>query len=259
MRLSQLLPIIAFCFFFWVFNKPMQKIALMTYDYSGALVQNFFGNIEEATEDAANLLSAEEELKKLRRENQELRIEKNFLVAELRSKANISRALAFKKHLRAKTIAAKVSGRSPDNWHKQIIINKGSKDGLSVGQGVVSEKAVIGQISKVGLYSSIVELIHNNSWKMGVRIKRTGQLGVLNGNYPGPGYVDFIAVDSDVKVGDEVLSSGICLDQNNCPYPEAFPVGIVTEVIKDPDVVDLVVKVEFIEDLQKLREVFVII
>lgn len=258
MQLKRIIPIIALCFFAWVFNKPLTAVALFAYDYSGKFLQSLFAGLEETTEEATSLLEAKNKVEKLSLELEAQRLENLKLKSRLAELKPAAKQLGFKSRFSYEVIAAKVIGRSPDTWHKQVIINKGSKDGIELGRGVLSSKAIVGQVAKLGEHSAIVELIHNPDYKIGVKIKRTGQLGVLNGNYPGPGYMEFIPIDSDVQVGDWVQSSGICLTEDICPYPEGFPVGQVVEVRKDPDVVDLLVRVAFIEDLRKLKELYII-
>ena len=73
-----------------------------------------------------------------------------------------------------------------------------------------------------------------------------------------PTSIEFIRVDSKVAVGDTVLSSGVCIDLNNCPYPANYPVGIVSEVLRVPEIVDLVVKVELSDKAKKLGKIYVL-
>ena len=165
----------------------------------------------------------------------------------------------FQKYkLKYQTIAASVIGRSPDAWHDQFILNKGSNDGIIVGRGVINEDGVVGQIKKVGPSSSIVQLISNPDWRMGVKIPRIKQYCILNGNYPEKARLQFITIDSDIQAGDEVVSSGVCTDNDICPYPENFPVGKVVMVGKDPNEIDLVVEVDYYADLNKTKYVFVL-
>ena len=106
--------------------------------------------------------------------------------------------------------------------------------------------------------TAIVQLTQNRDWKMGIKIKRSGQLAVLVGDYPAPPHLELIPVDSDIEIGDWVVSSGICIESSNCPYPPDMLVGQVVEVKRDPNQVDLSVKVALIDDLRALREVYII-
>ena len=242
----------------WVFNRPISAFGLFTYKITGALINNVYEHLKSTQQEAADLLSAQTRAETLEKENRDLIVENTKLEAQITDLDRLEKALQFKKDFPYKTIASKIIGRSPSTWHKQVIINKGSSQGIKLGRGVVTEKGVIGQIQKVSPFSSVVQLIYNPDWRMGVKIARLDQYGVLSGNYPEHAFLQFITVDSDVQVGDEIVTSGICIDTDNCPYPENFPVAKVVSVSKDPNVVDLVVKVEFGEDLTSVKEVFVL-
>ena len=242
----------------WVFNRPLTALSLFGYKITGAFIHNSYDSIKHAQQEAADLLSAQRKANKLEFTNKLLLIDNTALKSEISKLKYYESALNFKNDFNYKTVFARILGRSPDAWHKQIIIDKGSKDGIAIGRGVITERGIVGQVTKVGYDSSIVQLVFNPEWRMGVKIARINQYGVLNGNYPDLAVLQFITVDSEVVVGDEIVTSGICIDTNNCPYPENFPVGRVVEVKHDPNVVDLVVKVKFYEDLSNIREIFIL-
>jgi rod shape-determining protein MreC len=255
---SLIIPALIALALLWVFNRPISAFALFTYNGTGALLNVVYENLKATQKEAADLLTAQKRAEDLEKKNQSLVLENTKLSAKLEDMERLEAALSFKSSFPYKTIPAKIIGRSPSTWHKQVIINKGSLHGVNLGKGVVTEKGVIGQIQKVSPYSSIVQLVYNTDWRMGVKISRLGKYGVLSGNYPEPAFLQFITVDSNVKVGDEISTSGICIDSDNCPYPENFPVARVISVSRDPNVVDLVVKIQFDEDLSGVREVFVL-
>ncbi len=255
---SLIIPILVSLALIWVFNRPLTALSLFGYRVTGSFIHSSYMGIKDAQREAADLLSAQRTASRLEAANKALTIKNIELKSQIDKIADYEKALSFKNNFNYQTIFARILGRSPDSWHKQIIIDKGSKDGVVVGRGVLTEKGIVGQVTKVGYGSSIVQLVFNPEWRMGVKIARLNQYGVLNGNYPEHAFLQFITVDSEVAVGDEIVTSGICIDVDNCPYPENFPVGKVVEVKHDPNVVDLVVKVQFYEDLGSIREVFIL-
>lgn len=255
---SLIIPVFITLALLWVFNRPISALMLFIYNYSGAVMNNSYESIKETQKDAKDIFEAQEIAHELTVKNRELEVENEKLLTQVKKLDEVNAALDFKKSFSYKTYAAKIIGRSPTSWHKQIIIDKGSNDGIKLGRGVLTENGIIGQIQKVGPVSSIVQLVFNPDWRMGVKISRLNKYGVLTGNHPEPAFLQFITVDSDVQVGDEIVTSGICIDTDNCPYPENFPVAKVISVSRDPNVVDLVVKVQFYENLENIREVFVL-
>jgi rod shape-determining protein MreC len=255
---SLIIPIFALLIFCWVFNRPISAFALFIYNNTAAHFNNTVRGLKKTKQDAEALLHAEELAAKLEKENRELIINKTSLESQIAKTQQLEKSLQIKSQFKYRTITAAVIGRSPDAWHDQFIINKGSQDGIKVGRGVINEDGVIGQIKKVGRSSSVVQLISNPDWRMGVKVARLNQYCILNGNYPEKARLQFITIDSDIQAGDEIVSSGVCTDNDKCPYPENFPVGKVVMVGKDPNEIDLVVEVEYYADLNKTKYVFVL-
>ena len=252
------IPVLALLIGTWVFSRPLSAFALFLYQNSSAILNQTVKDLKQTKKDAEALLHAEELAIKLEKENRELLMTQEALVAKSKQVDDLQNALAIKSKFNYNTITASVIGRSPDVWHDQFIINKGSHDGIKIGRGVVNEDGIVGQVKKVGPHSSIVQLITSPDWRMGVKIPRVNQYCILNGNYPEKARLQFIAIDSNLQAGDEVVSSGVCTDNDVCPYPENFPVGKIVMVGKDPNSIDLVVEVEYYAKLDKTKYVFVL-
>jgi rod shape-determining protein MreC len=255
---TYLVPLFIALALLWVFNRPLSAFGLFVYKLSSSFISDSVNNIRLHQKESNDLLAAQQRAAELSAIKRRLIIQNKILRSDSKKLKDLEKVLGFKSSFKNNVIATNIIGRSPDNWHKQIIINKGSKDGIKLGRGVITEKGVVGQVQKLSFDTAVVQLVYNPDWRMGVKISRNGQYGVLSGNYPDPAYLQFITVDTDIQVGDEIVTSGICIDAGNCPYPEDFPVARVISVDKDPNVVDLVVKVQFYEDLKTAREVFVL-
>jgi rod shape-determining protein MreC len=253
-----LVSVFVFVIVLWVFARPLTAFGLFVYKNSSAYLNRSVKNIKRTQEEALTLLQAQAHADKLDIENQELNVENKYLKAELeKAQAKKDFAKLKAKSLKA-TIQAEVIGRSPDLWHKQFIIDKGTKDGIVLGRGVVNDQGVIGQIKKVADKTAIVQLISNPDWRMGVKVKRLNQYCILNGSKAKKGKLQFITIDSKIQAGDEIVSSGICTDNDICPYPENFPVGTVSLVAKNPNKVDLVVEIAYHADFEQTKNVFVL-
>lgn len=253
-----IVPIFALLISCWVFSRPLGAFALYIYNNTAAYIHQTVRGLKTTKKEAEALLHAEAHAEKLEKENRALKISRDSFKAQAEAGKDLQRVLGIKEQFAYKTIVAGVTGRSPDSWHDQFIINKGSNHGVKIGRGVINEEGVLGQVSKVGPTSSIVQLISNPDWRMGVKIARLNQYCILNGNYPEKARLQFVTVDSEIEAGDEIVSSGVCTDNDICPYPENFPVGKVVMVGKDPNEIDLVVEVEYYADLNKTKYVFIL-
>ena len=143
-------------------------------------------NISATQKQALDLLDTQKKLIVAEEALEALELEKLTLVAQALELKRIEKQLKFKPSFYKDLITVKAIGRSPNSWHKQLIINKGLKDGIEVGAGVISNKAVLGQVEKVSNETAVVKLAQDPSFRMGIKISSTGELGVLNGAYPGP-------------------------------------------------------------------------
>jgi rod shape-determining protein MreC len=255
---SFLVPFSILLLLIWVFNRPLSAFGLFVYNSTGSIVSNIVNNIRLHQKESNDLLAAQQRAAELSALKRRLIIQNKILESDSKKLKELERALGFKNSFKDTIIPTTIIGRSPDNWHKQVIINKGSKDGIKLGRGVITEKGVVGQVQKLSYDTAIVQLVNNPDWRMGVKISRNGQYGILSGNYPDAPHLQFLTVDSDVQVGDEILTSGIGLGDSSCPYPENFPVAKVISVNHDPNEVGLGVKVQFYEDLKSVKEVFVL-
>ena len=194
-----IVPVFALLISCWIFARPLGAFALFIYKNSAAYLNQTVHGIKKTKKEAEALLHAEELAEKLEKENRELLIEQTSLKAQAKRVTELEKALGLKAKFPYKTITASVIGRSPDSWHDQFIIDRGSDDGIELGRGVINEEGVIGQIKKVGPTSSIVHLISNPDWRMGVKIARLDQYSILNGNYPEKARLKFIAIDSNIE------------------------------------------------------------
>ena len=125
----------------------------------------------------------------------------------------------------SETIAANVISRKTGSWWRQIILNKGVKDGVEVGSFVVGPGGLLGRVNNVSLFTSSVTLLTSPESKIGVWTERIESHGLLVGSGNDYPKVIFYKKDVDVKVGDFVLSSPA-----STLLPPNIPIGIIQSV-----------------------------
>jgi len=124
-------------------------------------------------------------------------------------------------------ISAAVISRKTGSWWRQIIINKGSKDGVDIGSTVIGPGGLLGRVQNTSLFTSSVTLITSPESKLGVwvdRIQINGLLVGLGDDYPS---LILYSKDADIKVGDFVSSSPA-----STLLPPNIPIGIVQSIDK---------------------------
>lgn len=120
---------------------------------------------------------------------------------------------------------------SPGNFESTVGLNKGSNDGLVTDLPVVSGDGLLGRLARVSRQRSTVLLLTDRDSAVGVRVVRTGDRGVLNGNPDSTlQRLDSIDVKAQVKAGDELVTVGSA----DGPYPPDIPVGRVVTVEHPP-------------------------
>ena len=106
-----------------------------------------------------------------------------------------------------------------------LTLNKGSLDNVKVHQTVIDSQGIMGQIIETTPTTSRVLLITDPDHQIPVRIQRTGQRGILNGTGHDNAQLGFIPVNSEVKVGDIIESSGL-----GGLFPPGYPVAKITQI-----------------------------
>ena len=125
----------------------------------------------------------------------------------------------------SESISATVISRKNGSWWRQIILNKGAKDGVEVGSFVVGPGGLLGRVNNTSFFTSSVTLLTSPESKVGVWLERIQSHGLLVGlgnDYP---KVIFYNKEIDVKVGDFVLSSPA-----STLLPPNIPIGIIKSV-----------------------------
>ncbi len=122
-------------------------------------------------------------------------------------------------------ISAAVISRKTGSWWRQIILNKGSKDGVEIGSIVTGPGGLLGRVKNTSTFTSSVLLLTSPESKVAVWVDRIQINGLLVGS--GDDYPTLIlySKDADIKVGDFVSSSPA-----STLLPPNIPIGIVQSV-----------------------------
>ena len=253
-----ILTILIWLFAAWFLSRPLQSIGQNTYKLLGSGIYNAFYSISKTRSSAEELLKAKTLVKKQSNKISLLKAQINYLENEVKHHDNLKKLLNLKRDLNYKTIGASITGRSADNWHKQIILNKGANHNVMLGDSILSTEGVIGQVVNVNNDTSTVQLISDPSYKLGCKIARPNILGILTGKSNSICLINFIPVGSDIKIGDLVVTSGIRAGRLPPTYPPNHPVGRVSKVSKErSQASDLYIEVKLSEDLNSLSDVLV--
>ena len=154
--------------------------------------------------------------------DQEILIELNLLKKD---NLRLRQILNLQESSKNNAITAAVISRKTGSWWRQLILNKGSKDGVEIGNTVIGPGGILGRINNTSLFTSSVTLLTSPESKVGVWVDRIQINGLLVGtgdNYP---TLILYSKDADIKVGDLVSSSPA-----STLLPPNLPVGVVQSV-----------------------------
>jgi rod shape-determining protein MreC len=107
-----------------------------------------------------------------------------------------------------------------------VVVNKGARFGVHVGQPVFDANGVVGQVLRVTPYNAEVMLITDPNHAIPVQVNRNG----LRTLALGTGQTDRLALpylssNADIQVGDLLVTSGL-----GGVFPHGYPVATVTDV-----------------------------
>lgn len=128
-----------------------------------------------------------------------------------------------------------VIGRNPDTWVDQIIVDRGSQNGIEKGMAVMSGPGLVGRVSEVSPTSSKVQLIttadtKNNRVAAEVQGGAAPIFGIINGYDKETKRLIMkqITADAVPEKGTQVVTSGL-----GGKTPRTLPIGEVDEVKLD--------------------------
>ncbi|MCU1751702.1 rod shape-determining protein MreC [Pseudomonas sp. 6D_7.1_Bac1] len=128
-----------------------------------------------------------------------------------------------------KVEVAELIGVDPNPFTHRIIINKGERDGVVLGQPVLDARGLMGQVVELMPYTSRVLLLTDTTHSIPVQVNRNGLRAIASGTgNPERLELRHVADTADIKEGDLLVSSG--LGQR---FPAGYPVATVKEVIHD--------------------------
>ena len=129
-------------------------------------------------------------------------------------------ALEEQEFITADVIAVEQTGIA-----RNIIINRGTRDGIAIGMPVATELGLVGRIVGVGANASQVQLITDENSSVSTRLQTTRAHGSIIGQASGALRLTMVDLDEEIRQGDLVITSGL-----GGNFPADIVVGQVTSV-----------------------------
>lgn len=170
-------------------------------------------------------------------ENMRLRYQQTMLEAELqkllviqKENSQLKELLLTSSQADMRAMAAQILAVDTSSARQIVVLDKGKRDGVYVGQPVLDAKGVMGQVIDVGPMTSTILLISDSKSAVPVRNNRTGERSILIGTNS----IDQLSLinlpkTASIHPGDVLVTSGL-----GRRYPEGYPVGKVESVNSTP-------------------------
>ena len=153
-------------------------------------------------------------------------------------------------------VAARVINRGSAATFKQTItIDVGRNSGIEKNMTVISDSGLVGVVKSVTSNSSIVLLMSDPTFKVGVRIAGTQSIGVVSGQGGNTYLLQLLDATGEIKEGDVLVARG---SQDGKPFVPGVPVGTVTTVQSNASSITQNADVVGISNLERIGVVAVV-
>ncbi|WP_013324286.1 rod shape-determining protein MreC [Gloeothece verrucosa] len=219
----------------WFFYQTHSAAILELYAVVTRPFQTDSAQIKQQQLTDARVSELQERVKELEQQNQQLKALLGYFEAQPKP-----------------AITAPVIGRSSDDWWQQLILGRGSRDGIETGAAVTGIGGLVGRISEVTPHTSRVLLISNPTSRVGVTISRSRSMGLIEGQGSKIAVMRFFEKVPDVRPGDTVTTSSV-----SRLFPAGLPIGRVQSVNLESRGPAPEAKIELIAPINNLEWVIV--
>lgn len=203
-----------------------------------------------------NFISQVQSRRRLVRENEQLRENVLSLQGQMqryqflvRENDRLRGLLASESREERMRMVAEVIAVDSDPFSHQVVVNKGRRNGVYIGQPVIDAEGVIGQVVDVGLITARVILISDQSHAIPLRAELSG-IRVIAQGVGNTNSVELMHVphSTELNVGDLLMTSGL-----GGVFPEGYPVARISSIVRDESLPFAQVKAVPVANLDRIR------
>jgi rod shape-determining protein MreC len=157
--------------------------------------------------------------------------------------------------INGEVLPAEIINVSPDPFSKRVLVNKGAREGVFVGQPLLDANGLMGQVDEVLPFTSWVLLITDSHHVTPVEVNRNGERALARGSrtIAAELELEFVTQTQDMKAGDLLVSSGM-----GQVYPKNYPVAEIISVFADPGQSFSTVRARPLAQLDSTRHVMLV-
>lgn len=165
----------------------------------------------------------------------------------------LERLLELRRSTPGTSIAARIIGRNSSPGISTAVVDKGARHGIRKGMAVLTPAGVAGRVVSVGPHVAHVLLISAATSGVDALVQRSRVPGIVSGTLTGTCRLKYVQRDSDVRVGDAIVTSGL-----GGIFPKGQHIGHVAHVAARDDEMFQDVEVQLSAEFTRIEEVLVV-
>lgn len=216
------------------------------------LINTFLAPVEGIFSIQRNILNVYKENEELRVQIASMQLQVDALLQYKEQNHRLRKMLDLKFNTVDSLISGEVIGRTPNRFQTTWKINLGSADSILVNMPVISQYGLVGRVSKVYPYTSLIQLLIDPLSKVSVINHRTRDMGMLESFGHGklmvlyPSHIQF-------KQGDTIVSSGM-----GGVFPTGLKIGTLNQKVLNRTNVLVGWELRPFENFSRVEEVFIV-
>ena len=219
---------------------------------SMTLVKEFFSSIEKNKQLKQELAKVKKMLEQYERSQYEYEEIK-------RENKRLRNLIGIQSDMEYETVIAEIVAKSPQNYYKTLIVNRGKNSGIEKWMPVVAyqneTRCVVGKVIDVQQFSARIQPLIDQSSYIGVMLMESRYSGILQGQslVSDNCLLQYVDRRAEISYGDLVITSGM-----GGVFPKGIIIGEIVSVSKKQYGVFQEAIVKPVVDYGRLEEVYII-
>jgi rod shape-determining protein MreC len=151
-------------------------------------------------------------------------------------------------------LPAEVAGLDVSPWFRSALLDRGRRHGVRSGFPVITDAGVVGLVTATSRGAAKVMLLLDRQSAIDGIVQRSRARGIVRGTGEGELEFEFVVRGSDVRAGDDVISSGL-----GGVYPKGLRIGEIVEVADAEGQLLRTARLAPAVDFGRLEQVFVML
>ena len=204
--------------------------------------------------DYVDLLGVKAENRRLERRIAEIESENLQFREALVSSGHLSRVASMRDEIEIPMLPAEIVGLDVAPWFRSVLVDRGEDHGVLPGYPVVTHEGIVGLVTATSNHAAKTMLMLDRQSSIDALVQRSRARGVVRGTGRERLEFEFVVRDSDVALGDEIVTSGL-----GGVYPKGLRIGRVSELEEAGGRLTKIAVVTPSVDLGRLEHVFVLL